>query len=687
VTTPPFNPQPCAAGGGGTSADVESVILCDLDAEGNLLGTALAVYEYDADGNPVGAPTFVNPATGAPYVPVGTLQVCPDAACLPPMQFCQTTTTTGPVQHPGRLYFLTLPINQGFSVDTMNVDAIAHAAGITWSIFDVDGSQFAADLKTFMESRLPPGTVVTVANPNAGAPAICGPALPMTIDIRCIRLDQDPPNLIELVYNGGEDLVLNAAYAEIPPFDIHQPCGVHLPQRQDQGGTLACTSVANRGWETNDSAQTFEIWCDDVRTAQNTTATPRGTPVQEITSFGSGNPNRATIWQTFQVTTPGTFNIRVVHGARDPGEEHRITLSTGDTDDNPVGDLITNVTNPPSVTSSGGPNPWTTFSQSQPLAAGTYTLAVSTTNPVAPQRGGLFTDMRVFVDRPGQRAVATTDDNTCVVTATETSTTTVCSFWQPQCVGGVVAGWQKTDTGETLTNAEFWAQVPTPECCTPEVQAGEDGVSTLSNMLTSDIVCTTIGGISQNAIRVVVSDPSGGVLQEQFLSTNGAPVAPDSWTAGSCASDRTITDIVLCDQGNSGQAFLRKFVQSLNDTGQGQINSFRDFILDGTATYAPVGPVTDCFGPALTLSAQARVVTNASPWTPGGDVTGTLTSVTATGTLGLWDMVDASGTALTGLTAGLSLTWEAEDDNQLTGPLSITPQAGSTVIVSWTERP
>lgn len=592
----PFQPLPCDAGSG-SGADVEQLLLCDLDAEGNLLGTALAVYEYGPDGNPSGPPTFVDPATGAPYVPQGTLQPCPDAACLPPMQFCQTSTTTGPVEHPGRSYDLTLPINPGFGVESMLVDAVTHPAGITWGVADVDGETFRQQLTTFMQGRVPPGSTVTITNPNAGNGQVCGAAQPMQIHIECVRLDQTPPNLIELVYNGGQDLIQNPGYNEDPEFSLNQPCGFHLLRRQDNGGTLECTDVANRGWETNDDGQTFEIWCEDVRTGQNTTTTPRGTPVQEVNSDGHGTEG-TTIWQTFQVppALAGNFRLVLVHGARDPGEVHTIRLSTGDTDDTGTGDIINNVTQPPSVTNSGGPNPWTTFDQTVPLGPGTYTFSFHSTNgiPGLFARGGLFSDMRAYVDRPGQRATAVTDDDTCVVVTEETTTNTTCSFWQPQCAGGAVVGWQRVDTGETLTNAAFWGQVPTPSCCLPGSGGEGQASSTLSNMLTSDIVCATVGGISRNAIRVVVTDPSGGQLQETFLGQDGAPIAPDSWTAGSCTSDRTITDIVLCDQGNGGRSFLRKFVQSLSDTGQGQVNSFRDFVLDGSATYTPVGPVVDC---------------------------------------------------------------------------------------------
>jgi hypothetical protein len=599
----PIEPQPCGAGAGEGGADVEQVLLCDLDAEGNLLGTALAVYEYDSDGNPTGPPTFVDPATGDPYVPQGTLQPCPDAACLPPMQFCQTSTSTGPVEHPGRQYDLTLPINPGFAVQSLQVDAVSNPAGITWEVDDPDGEAFRQNLTTFIEGRVPAAATVTITNPNAGIPQVCGAAQPMTVHIECLRLDQTPPNLIELVYNGGQDLIQNPAYNESPALNppVSQGnYGFRLLSRQDDPGPFPgnqpandalCTSVANQGWETNDVGRTFEIWGSDIVNGENVTPTPRGTPVQEMTSDGAPPGGRSTIWQTFTVPASGNFIIRVVHGARDPGEQHRITLDNGDTDDAQNGDLIDDNSNPPSVTASGGPNPWTQFSQTIPLNGGsTYTLALSTNNPAGGARGGLFTDMRAYVDRPDQRATAATDDDTCVVTTDETTTNTICSYWQPQCAGGAVVGWQKVDTGETMTNAEFWAQVPTPACCLPDSGGGGGSSSGQSNMLTSDIVCATVGGIAQNAIRVLVTDPSGGTLQEQFLGPSGAPIAPESWTAGPCTGSRFMADQVLCDDNGP---FLRKYVQSLDPTNQAQVNSFRDFTLAGVA-YTTVGTVGSC---------------------------------------------------------------------------------------------
>lgn len=653
----PFQPLPCDGGAGAGGADVEQIILCDLDAEGTLLGTALAVYEYDADGNPAGPPTFVDPATGLPYVVQGTLQPCPDAACLAPIQFCQTSTTTGPVEHPGRSYDLTLPINPGFAVQSLQVDAVSHAAGITWEVDDPDGERFRQDLTAFIEGRVPASATVTITNPNAGTPQVCGAAQPMQIHIECIRLDQNPPNLVELIYNGGQDLIQNPAYNESPPLSppVSQGnYGFHLLARQDDpgpfpgnppAGRVLCTNTPNVGWETNDIGRTFEIWGKDVADGQNTTPTPRGTPVQEITSDGAPPGGRSTIWQTFTAPASGNFIIRVVHGGRSAGEQHRITLDNGDTGDAQNGDLIDDVSNPPSVTSNGGPNPWTQFSQTIPLNGGsTYTLALSTNNPFSSANGGLFTDMRAYIDRPDRRATATTDDETCVVTTEETTTNTQCSFWQPQCAGGHVVGWEKVDTGETLSNAEFWSQVPAPSCCLPS-PAGEGGSSsTLSNMLTSDLVCATVGGIPQNAIRVIVTDPSGGTLQEVFIGADGAPISPATWTPGPCAGDDRVTlgevcyadpntaggaahgflvrdgdgtrhvytlsgvevlpfptilicaenayfEEILCDRGNAGHQFIRRYVGSpsvdVND-------AMFDFELDGVTEYAPVGPVGRC---------------------------------------------------------------------------------------------
>lgn len=587
---PPFNPQPCDTGGGADAIDVEQTVLCDLDAEGNLLGTALAVYEYDATGAPVGPPTFVDPATGDPYVAQGTLQPCPDAACLAPIRFCFTSTSTGPVEHPGRQYDISLPINPGFAVDSLTIDNVTHAAGITWTVFDGDGETFRQALQTFMQGRFNQfGATVTITNPNAGG-TVCGEAQPMAIHIECVRLDQEPPDLVELIYNGGVDKVLNPAYQPYTTFTT-------TARRTDAGGLLECTSVANRGWETNDVINAFEFWGAANATPDGAvTPTPRGTPVQEINANGSGlpSPNSGdTIWQTFSVSgaeAGSTFNIAVVVGGRAGTEAIRVRLFTGDpaSPGTTPGDLIDTVLNAPKVTPPQN-NPWTQYTNSIPLPAGTYTLAF--TGPDNGSVGGLFTDMRAFIDRPGQRATAVNDDDTCSVTVDETTTLTECQWWQPQCVGGSVAGWENAATGERLTNTAFWGQAPAPSCCPGETDAGSggEGGSVAANLVHNYEICALVGGVLTTLNRVVITDASGGVLSEQIIGPDGAPVAVTDYEIGACGQTRFMADQVLCDDNGP---FLRKFVQRLDDAGP-VVTGFRDFTLDGAA-YEAVGDVATC---------------------------------------------------------------------------------------------
>ncbi|WP_030925390.1 hypothetical protein [Streptosporangium amethystogenes] len=72
---------------GPARVDVETVLLCDVHADGTVTGVALVEPIYDTNsGDRVGTRT-VDPGTGAPYTPTGTLQPCqPDG--------CNATTTS-----------------------------------------------------------------------------------------------------------------------------------------------------------------------------------------------------------------------------------------------------------------------------------------------------------------------------------------------------------------------------------------------------------------------------------------------------------------------------------------------------------------------------------------------------------------------------------------------------------------
>lgn len=89
--------------------------------------------------------------------------------------------------------------------------------------------------------------------------------------------------------------------------------------------------------------------------------------------------------------------------------------------------------------------------------------------------------------------------------------------------------------------------------------------------------------------------------------------------------------------------------------------------------------------PVITLKTQARLLTTGQSWTPGTDVLGILTAVGFSVLVGTADLVDFNGTLSAGLPVSASASWSALDGNVLTGPQSITAQAGST-LVTWTEQ-
>jgi hypothetical protein len=135
-----------------SSRDVEPVLLCDV-VDDEIVGSALAVYEYDGNGNPVGAPTFVDPSTGDPYVVQGTLQPCGTEGTTP-----DAVVSTG-IEELGASD--TLDVKAGFPgvqsvsvivrTGTCNVTlstgaAVPMTAGesATWSVTDTDDSSLAA---------------------------------------------------------------------------------------------------------------------------------------------------------------------------------------------------------------------------------------------------------------------------------------------------------------------------------------------------------------------------------------------------------------------------------------------------------------------------------------------------------------------------------------------------------------
>ena len=95
-------------------------------------------------------------------------------------------------------------------------------------------------------------------------------------------------------------------------------------------------------------------------------------------------------------------------------------------------------------------------------------------------------------------------------------------------------------------------------------------------------------------------------------------------------------------------------------------------------------PAENVVPTSVTLSAQGRLIGDLDPaWTPGADVAGTVTSVTMTVLSGTATVSDANGTVMTGLPAGYTATWTAEDHSAWTPPQSIDDIGGQTAVI-WT---
>lgn len=94
----PFQPLPCDGGGGAEAAvDVEGTLVCDVNAAGEVVGTALVEAVYDDAGVRTGT-RLVNVLDGTVYVPVGTVQPCREGCCPEPVVLCDVQPDGSSVQ-------------------------------------------------------------------------------------------------------------------------------------------------------------------------------------------------------------------------------------------------------------------------------------------------------------------------------------------------------------------------------------------------------------------------------------------------------------------------------------------------------------------------------------------------------------------------------------------------------------
>ena len=592
----------CPGGGGEPPVDVENLILCDKDVNGDIVGTALAVYEYDETGVPTGPPTFVVPGTNTPYVVQGTLSPCEQCQPAEPRTFYFTTSNTAPTDFPGRSYSGNLLIAPGRSVTALNIGGTNFPVGINWRILDLDGTDFASALQAAIQQRIP-GSTVTVTPP---ALDVCDPGLrPFAITIDCIDQDKAPTN-VDIVRDAGQDLILNPAFLRPDGTPQFNPGQFGYTTRQDNGGQVACTNVAGRGWQTNDPAGTFEQWGAGFL---GTTPTPRGTAIQEINSQGEN-----TIWQVITPPVDSNYTLRAFVGGRGVAEQWNIRLSTGDTGATGIGDLVNITQTAPPVGNTANPQPWTRIEQLDIPLLGGVQYTISAKGPSGRGSvGGLFTDLQLFSEEPAAINSLTSDD-TCINTRDVTTNTVVCEQWTPQRDGNCeIVAWEKLDTKEIMTHAAFFAQVPAPVGCyiAPE---GEDPEVTFGNLIHTYSVCSEGRGFQ----RTLITDNSGAAISESWTDSNGVAVgAPLNYTIGACPdTSRQITESIVCADGV--QAIRRTVFQGGSEVSATYITA--DGVEVTPTNWAPGPCVTDsvdvellqlCDDGANLAQFQRRIIFNA----------------------------------------------------------------------------
>ncbi|GGZ23321.1 hypothetical protein GCM10010387_15560 [Streptomyces inusitatus] len=136
----PVQPLPCGPdpSAGDPGFDVEGSLLCDIDANGDLIAVALVEAVYDAETGVRTGTRLVNPATGALYVVQGTLQPCPaDCKASEWLVLCDVVEDVGPAQ---AIWDTTQNTDQGWLLTASADPAPANGVPPSPPIVEADGS-------------------------------------------------------------------------------------------------------------------------------------------------------------------------------------------------------------------------------------------------------------------------------------------------------------------------------------------------------------------------------------------------------------------------------------------------------------------------------------------------------------------------------------------------------------------
>ena len=152
-------------------------------------------------------------------------------------------------------------------------------------------------------------------------------------------------------------------------------------------------------------------------------------------------------------------------------------------------------------------------------------------------------------------------------------------------------------------------------------------------------------------------------------------------------SNTSLIDKCICmiDDVNGDGSLLVNFIRLVTlNIATGELVEFYDFATDMSATYAPIGPTSECasIGATATLVAHREHLIGPAVWSlpPTAQAVAIVTIANAGG--GTITTVDGAGALIIG-----TEMWSAQDGAFviLTGPIDLNLLAGDEVLVIYTE--
>ncbi|MEZ0073610.1 hypothetical protein [Planotetraspora sp. GP83] len=727
VGAPPVGAAAC----GNSRAFELTGVLCDTDPNtGVVLGLVLAQYAYNPDGS-LASVELINPATGGPYTLQGELTHCPTGAAQPDADLvvlCDTRpdgttsrfvrdfrrdengvivghtdyTLAGAPYVPAGTVGLCPAEVAAVDVETHPLCVVDNATGAI--VQRIRAEAVYDDAGARVETRYVDAvTGDPVVLPGGTALRVCPPEATPARDVETVRLcvvDNASGNVLqhvlaEAVYDqtgarvdtrfvdpvtGGPVAVPVGARLDICPGPAPEPCSTTQT-------VILCDTAAD-GTATV-FLRRFIYDCDGAVTGHADTTVDGATPYTPAGTVGVCGP------QPEPCRNTSTLLVCDLPAGGEPGP------AVTDTDPTPYYPYHTG------VAVAGGQTLW---------AGGTLNLPPGT----APQPGtlGSVNSLAATIAAPRPACDTGTAHVTVSVNAQQTGPDNGCG-----ATGHLRLFIGTTQAALTLTPANTpvgWFGTLTVEADVPaaDLAAGNIAVALALDAyddnpvtcapsprrtgwqvsaFTASVVYDQAGCATQFLRNVITDCQTGEVVAVADTTLDGQPYTVTG-EVGQCTAAgggtqtppcqaQNIIEACRCDDTDGDGLPDVGYVELLAVDCTGDLVSVGTYEPGLTAPYTPVSPVgcdavTEGAPPAVGVQARRVQLTTGQSWSAAGVVL--LQSVTATAHGGTGRITTANGTST--LFQGESVTWSVarDEDSMLVGPLTIAAQTG-TVTISYTQ--